>query len=730
MKITAILLVLLSFSLRAQIVASYNVVPLPSPGGFTSGINNAGQVPGIEYPILGSAGELFVSSPTGTFNIPLFSPPDYVYAINNAGQVVGNVGGGNQNFQAFIASTSENSLIPPSHGWTPFTAFGVNDSGQVAGFATNAGNLQMPYFGTSAGFTLIPLPAGWTSGIGTAINNNGQVAGFGNLPSGFVQSFLWTPSGGTTPIPLPSGAAFAMTYAVNDSGLVAGYIQSQNGQAFVGTPSGITLIPLPSGAPHLSSATVTYGSINNSGVVVGQLVPLTGTNTSGWIWDAAQGTISLSNLVPSGWSILNAVSISNTGLILAQASYNGGPTLWVELTSTPSTCSFSLTPPSLSVTAIGGTASFTVNTSPGCSWQASSSNTSLAAITSGGSGSGSGAVSVQFPLNSFTAPQTTIITVGTAILPVTQSAATLEPIGINHASGSGTTQTFQFTFADPQGYSDIKVMDILINNYLDGQNACYFAVVPSAQATSGYLYLVDDAGDGGYVSGTPMPIPSNGVVQNSQCSIDASQSFLLGDVGINQMEVTLSITFKSPFAGNKIIYTAVRGNAGNSGWQTMGTWNVPGATPPGPSVGFVSPGHTSTTGGVFSFTFTDSNGYQDLSVLDILTNSFLDGISACYLAYVPVSATDGYLYMVDDAGDGRYVNGSPMLLSSGGTLQNSQCTINAAQSSASASGNALTLNLAMSFSSNFSGNQVFYLAARNNSTGNSGWQSVGSVTVP
>jgi hypothetical protein len=144
----------------------------------------------------------------------------------------------------------------------------------------------------------------------------------------------------------------------------------------------------------------------------------------------------------------------------------------------------------------------------------------------------------------------------------------------------------------------------------------------------------------------------------------------------------------------------------------------------------MSPARSNTSGATYTFTFTDTNGYQDLGVLDILINSFLDGISACYVAYVPTAATTGYLYMVDDAGDGGYVAGSPMLLSSGGTLQNSQCTISAAGSSASASGSTLTLNLAITFKSGFPGNQVFYSAARNNSGGNSGWQAIGSVTVP
>ena len=71
-----------------------------------------------------------------------------------------------------------------------------------------------------------------------------------------------------------------------------------------------------------------------------------------------------------------------------------------------------------------------------------------------------------------------------------------------------------------------------------------------------------------------------------------------------------------------------------------------------------------------------------------------------------------------------------MLLSSGGTLQNGQCIINTTGSSASASGNTLKLNLAIAFKAGFAGRQVFYLAARNATTGNSGWQTVGSVTIP
>jgi hypothetical protein len=295
------------------------------------------------------------------------------------------------------------------------------------------------------------------------------------------------------------------------------------------------------------------------------------------------------------------------------------------------------------------------------------------------------------------------------------------------ASGSGSTQTFTFTFTDALGYADLYVLDVLVSTFLDGQTACYFALAPTG-ATTGYLYLVDDGGDGGYAPGSPMPLPSNLSSQNSQCTLNGTGSSISSSG--TTLTLTLSISFSPSFAGNKAFYMAARSRTQNSGWTALGTWNVPGAAPIGPAVGGVSPARSTSLGQTYTFTFTDSNGFADLFVLDILTNSFLDGISACYIAYVPTTPTNGYVYLVDDAGDGGYVPGSPVGLSSGSVLQNSQCAINTAGSSASASGNTVTLNLALTFTSGFAGNQVFFLAARNRTTGNSGWQAAGSVAVP
>lgn len=303
----------------------------------------------------------------------------------------------------------------------------------------------------------------------------------------------------------------------------------------------------------------------------------------------------------------------------------------------------------------------------------------------------------------------------------------LEPTMVSPAFGSGLTQSFAFTFNAPYGFASLTVLDVLINNVLDGIGACYVALVP-ASATTGTVYLVDDAGDaGGPFAGT-MSLPGTGTVQNSQCSIAGTGSSVNGSG--NSLTMTLVITFKAPFAGNKVLYVAAQDNTlSNSGWQTIGTWNVPGSVPSGPAVGGVSPGHGSSAIQTYTFTFTDTNGFADLSVLDVLINNAIDGIGACYMALVPSGPTAGTVYLVDDGGDAGGPFAGNVTLPGSGNVANSQCSISGTGSSVSSSSNTLTLVLNMTFNPAFGGNRVVYMAARSNAL-NSGWQAAGTVNVP
>lgn len=181
-----------------------------------------------------------------------------------------------------------------------------------------------------------------------------------------------------------------------------------------------------------------------------------------------------------------------------------------------------------------------------------------------------------------------------------------------------------------------------------------FALVPSG-ASSGSIYLVDDAGDSGGPFAGGFVLPGSGSASNSQCTVSASDSSV--STSGNNLTLTLSLSFTPSFAGNKVFSMAARDTgSGNSGWQALGTWNLPGFSPSGPWVSGMSPARSTSATQTYTFTFTDTQGWQDLAVLDILINSVIDGISACYVAYVqvtyvPSGATTGSLFLVDDTGD-------------------------------------------------------------------------------
>ena len=304
------------------------------------------------------------------------------------------------------------------------------------------------------------------------------------------------------------------------------------------------------------------------------------------------------------------------------------------------------------------------------------------------------------------------------------------PVSVSPASGTPGSQPLTFVFTDPSGYAYLQVLDVLINNALDGRHACYVAFLPTGP-TAGTVFLVEDAGDaGGPYQG--LTLPGSGTVSNGQCTIKGVGSSVTS--GSNNLTLALAMTFGSSFAGNKIVYLAARDTAANnSGWQALGTLSVPGASYPegplGPAVIGAEPGRsTQSTVAPYAFTFTDSNGWRDIAVANILVNSAIDGRQSCYLAIVPTSAASAFIMLVDNAGNagGPYAG---MAVPGAGTVSNGQCTITGAGSTVSASGTTLRVTLQMSFDHSFAGNRVFFVAARS-STLNSDWQAVGTISVP
>ena len=123
-----------------------------------------------------------------------------------------------------------------------------------------------------------------------------------------------------------------------------------------------------------------------------------------------------------------------------------------------------------------------------------------------------------------------------------------------------------------------------------------------------------------------------------------------------------------------------------------------------PTADAVTPAAASGPDQIFSLEYSSKNGkgYADLTWVRALINWGLSGTKACYvLYYVPTNT----LYLKNDAGTG---SSGPLTPGAAGTLANSQCTLTGYRTTVSGSGSTLTLNLALSATTNFVGNKNVY----------------------
>jgi hypothetical protein len=202
----------------------------------------------------------------------------------------------------------------------------------------------------------------------------------------------------------------------------------------------------------------------------------------------------------------------------------------VELnTSTPTpSCSYAISPGSQSFNSTGGTGSINVTATSGCAWTAAS-NQSFAAVTSGGSGSGSGVVNYSVAANSASSTRSATLTIGGQTFTVQQGAAatpvgTYTLVATPSVVAPGGAVAVNFTAPAGSSYYDwvglFKVGDLNTNyingGYTNGGTSGVFNVTMPAEAGQyEFRYLLDN----GYTS----VITSNTVtVQSVSCSYSIS----------------------------------------------------------------------------------------------------------------------------------------------------------------------------------------------------------------
>jgi hypothetical protein len=162
------------------------------------------------------------------------------------------------------------------------------------------------------------------------------------------------------------------------------------------------------------------------------------------------------------------------------------------------------------------------------------------------------------------------------------------------------------------------------------------------------------------------------------------------------------------------------GSIAASGWQTMGTWTVPAASGP-PTTVSVTPSSGSGLQQGFALLYSDPLGATDLSSVWVwITSSFGPLSNTCLIEYAPVA---NQIYLYNDAGTGWLPPATT------GTVSNSQCSVNAGTASVLKLGTNLTLYLPITFSAGYAGAKTTFMYG-GGSIANSGWQAMGTWTVP
>jgi hypothetical protein len=141
-----------------------------------------------------------------------------------------------------------------------------------------------------------------------------------------------------------------------------------------------------------------------------------------------------------------------------------------------------------------------------------------------------------------------------------------------------------------------------------------------------------------------------------------------------------------------------------------------------PSAVSVTPGSGIGTGQTFAFLFSDPTAVINILSTQIVIGAALASPAACYFNY---NQGNNVIQLASDAGAFQ----AGLKIGSAGTTQNSQCILNAGASSVTASGTTLTLNLAITFETAFSGVKNVYMFAQS-AVGNSGFVQRGTWEVP
>lgn len=292
---------------------------------------------------------------------------------------------------------------------------------------------------------------------------------------------------------------------------------------------------------------------------------------------------------------------------------------------------------------------------------------------------------------------------------VTIAAGTPQIGSVSPNAGSGTGATFNFVYSDTVYADNLTSVAFLFNSSVVFTNACYVVY----NLTNNTVSLTSDNGQ----NTTSVTLGSSTALQNSQCVVSGTSAAQSG----LSIIFTAAVSFKGAFNGTQNIYMSAAVGSLNTGWVLAGTFAADNGGDP-MAVSSV-PNTGSGPGERFTFTIADPGGASYLTYGAILFAPTFNNVNACLLEWDGVANTISLTY--DNPANGQ----TPFTPGSNNIATNSQCTMNALNSTIVRGATQVLITLDLTFNSSFYGTKNIYLYAAEGSSYRSAWTTVGTWTV-
>jgi hypothetical protein len=140
-------------------------------------------------------------------------------------------------------------------------------------------------------------------------------------------------------------------------------------------------------------------------------------------------------------------------------------------------------------------------------------------------------------------------------------------MAVSPGTGTGSNQTFEFTYSDSSGAADLASVGIFFMAPFGSMaNSCSVYYQPSMNR----IWLYNDSA----TFSSQRTLGTSGTLGNSQCTIALSNSFSTANG--NDLLVTLTVSFSAAFRGTKEVNMnafSTRGTIAYTG--PAGSWTVP-----------------------------------------------------------------------------------------------------------------------------------------------------------